>query len=117
LTEKNQTDGNETRIINIAIEIEKYDHTSRYSCKACRNPFDANPPDDIHKFSSLYQCWKFDWIEREHKCPNCSKTTTLYRDSEGHKYNDYATAEEATRRMNNGKLNESLRCEKRMVYY
>jgi hypothetical protein len=34
-----------------------------YSCKACGNTFDANPPNEVHKFSSVYQCWKIDWIE------------------------------------------------------
>jgi hypothetical protein len=78
-----------------------------YSCKECGNPFDANAPDDVHRFSSVYQCWKFDWIEREYRCPSCSKTTTLYWHSEVHKYHDYATTEEVIRKMNNEKLDDS----------
>jgi hypothetical protein len=88
-----------------------------YSCKECGNPFDANPPDDVHRFSSVYQCWKFDWIEQEYRCPSCSKTTTLYWQSEVHKYyHDYATTEEVTRKMNNEKLDDSS-VKKRMAGY
>jgi DNA-directed RNA polymerase subunit RPC12/RpoP len=117
LTEKNQRDENETGIRNTAAWLGKHEHTSRYSCKACGNPFDANLPDDVHKFSSVYQCWKFDWIEREYKCHSCSKTTTLYWHSEVHKYHDYASAEEVTRKMSNGKLDDPSGWIKRMVGY
>jgi rubredoxin len=88
-----------------------------YSCKACGNTFDANPPDDVHKFSSVYQCWKFDWIEREYRCPGCSKTTTLYWHSEVHKYRDYATSEEVTLKKINGKLDDDSSIKKRMAGY
>jgi hypothetical protein len=87
-----------------------------YSCKECGNPFDANPPSDVHMFSSVYQCSKFDWIEREYRCPSCSKTTTLYWHSEVHKYHDYATTEEVTRKMNNEKLDDPS-VKKRMAGY
>jgi hypothetical protein len=117
LIEKNQRDKNGTRIRNTAAGLGKYEHTSRYSCEACGNPFDATPPDDVHEFSSVYECWKFDWIEREYKCPNSSKTTTLYWHSEVHKYRDYATAEEVTRKMSNGKLDDPSGWVKRMVNY
>jgi hypothetical protein len=61
---KNQIDENETRIKNTITTGGKHDHTTgyyySYSCKACGNPFSASPPDNAHKFSSVYQCWKFD---------------------------------------------------------
>ena len=44
----------------------------------CGSSFSAKAPDDVHKFSSVYQCWYFDWTERGHKCFSCSKMTTLY---------------------------------------
>jgi hypothetical protein len=34
-----------------------------YSCMGCGSSFSAKAPDDVHKFSSVYQCWNFDWIE------------------------------------------------------
>jgi rubredoxin len=117
MIEKNHIDENETRINNdtTAATLRKHEHTrSRYSCKVCGNPFDADPPDDVHKFSSVYQCWEFDWIEREYGCPSCSKTATLYWHSEVHKYHDYATVQEVTLKMNNGKLDSSV---KRMAGY
>jgi hypothetical protein len=117
LTEKNQQDEDETRIRNAAVGLGKYEHTSRYSCKACGISNDANPPDDVHKSSSVYPCWKFDWIEREYKCPSCNKTTTLYWHSEVHKYHDYTTAEEVTRKMSNCKLDDPLGWVKRMAGY
>lgn len=117
MTEKNQTDENETRISADTASLGKYEHASMYSCKACGNAFDANLPDDVHKFSSVYQCWKFDWIERERKCPSCSKTTTLYWHSEVHKYYDYTTTEEISLKMSNGKLDGTSGWVKRMVGY
>lgn len=96
-------------------ESEK-NSVKRYSCEECGNPFDANPPSDVHMFSSVYQCWKFDWIEREYSCPSCSKTTTLYWRSEVHKYHDYTTTEEVTRKMNNRKFDDSS-VKKRMGGY
>jgi hypothetical protein len=86
-----------------------------YSCKECGNTIDVDPPDDVHRFSSVYQCWKFDWIKREYGCPSCSKTTTLYWHYEVHMYRDYATAEVVTLKMNNTKLVESIK--KRMARY
>jgi DNA-directed RNA polymerase subunit RPC12/RpoP len=65
-----------------------------YSCKECGNSFDANPPYDVHRFSSVYPCWKFDWIERIYHCSKCSKSTKLFWHPEVHKHNDYATMEE-----------------------
>ena len=110
-------DENETRISSDTASLGKYEHTGGYSCKACGNAFDANPPDDVQKSSSVYQCWKFDWIEREYMCPSSNKTTTLYWHSEVHKYHDYATAEEVTRKMSNGKLDDPLWWVKRMAGY
>jgi hypothetical protein len=87
-----------------------------YFCKACGNTLDANLLDDVYKFSSVYQCWKFDWIEREYRCPSCSKTTTLYWHSEVHKCSDYPTSEEVTLKKNNGTLHDSS-IKKRMAGY
>jgi rubredoxin len=116
LTEKNQQYEDETRIRNDAVGLGKYEHTGgEYSCKACGNSFNANPPDDVHRSSSVYPCWIFDWIEREYKCPSCNKTTTLYWHSEIHKYHDYAIAEEVTRKMSNGKLDDSSGWVKRVA--
>jgi rubredoxin len=88
-----------------------------YSCKVCGNPFSARAPDDVHRFSSVYQCWNFDWIERAYKCPNCSKTTTLYWHSKVHKYRDYATAEQVIQKMSNEKSDDTQNWARRMVGY
>jgi hypothetical protein len=114
-----QRNENESRINNAVADLGKFECTSRYSCKACGNPFEAKPPDDVHKFSSVYQCWKFDWIERECKCLNCSKITTLYWHPKVHKYHEYATVKEITRKVNNGKLDDpsGWLTQKRMVDY
>lgn len=64
-----------------------------FSCKECGNSFDANPPDDVHRFSSVYPCWKFDWIERNYHCSKCSNSTKLFWHPEVHKHHDYATVD------------------------
>ena len=68
MTEKNQIGENETRIKNATAILRRHEHKIGYSCKVCGNPIDANSPDDVYKSSSVYQCWKFDWIERNHQC-------------------------------------------------
>jgi len=65
-----------------------------YSCKDCGNPLDVNPPDDVHSFSSVYPCWKFDWVERTYECSRCTKSTKLFWHPEVHKHHYYATVEE-----------------------
>jgi hypothetical protein len=55
MIEKNQIGDNETRIENATAALRKYEHIGGYSCKVCGNPFDAHPPDDVHRFSSVYQ--------------------------------------------------------------
>jgi cytochrome c-type biogenesis protein CcmH/NrfF len=83
----------------------------------CGSSFSAKAPDDVHKFSSLYQCWDFEWIEREHKCPSCSKKTTLHWHSQVHEYRDYATVEQVNKKMSNGKSDETHGWVKRMAGY
>lgn len=70
-----------------------------FSCKECGSPLNAGSPDDVHKFSSVLQCWHFDWIERNYRCLNCNKATTLYWHPQVHKYRDYCTPEEMKRKM------------------
>ena len=94
MIEKNQIGDNETRIENATATLRKYEHIGGYSCKVCGNPFDAHPPDDVHRFSSVYQCWKFDWIERNYQCDKCNNSTTLYWHPKVHKNHDYATLQE-----------------------
>jgi hypothetical protein len=74
IEKKGHKEGNEARIKDTIAPLTKYEHTGGYSCKACGTPFSAAPPDDVHRFSSVYQCWKFDWIERSYRCPECSNT-------------------------------------------
>ena len=88
-----------------------------YSCMGCGSSFSAKAPDDVHKFSSVYQCWNFDWIELGHKCPSYSKTTTLYWHSQVHKYRDYATVEQVNKKMSNGKSDETHDWVRRMAGY
>jgi hypothetical protein len=94
MIEKNQIDENETKIENATVTLRKYEHTGGFSCKECGNPFDANPPDDVHKFSSVYPCWNFDWVERNYQCSRCYKSTKLFWHPGVHKHHDYATIEE-----------------------
>jgi DNA-directed RNA polymerase subunit RPC12/RpoP len=124
MIEKNQIDENETRIKNTIATRGKYDHTTgyyySYSCKACGNPFSASPPDDVHKFSSVYQCWKFDWIERSYRCHECGNTTTLYWHPRVHKHHDYTPREEINRKVskdNNLGNNTTADYLQRMVGY
>jgi DNA-directed RNA polymerase subunit RPC12/RpoP len=98
LIEKNQTDENETRIREAAGRLEKYKQTSMYSCNTCGNTFDANPPGDVHNFSSVYPCWKFDWIERSYRCNRCSRNIKLFWHPKVHKHHDYTTFEEIERK-------------------
>jgi hypothetical protein len=74
-------------------EIEK-NSVKCYSCKECGNTSNANPPDDVHRFSSVYPCWKFDWVERSYECSRCSKNIKLFWHPEVHKHHHYATLEE-----------------------
>jgi hypothetical protein len=90
---------------------------NNYSCMGCGSSFSAKALDDVHKFSSVYQCWNFDWIERGHKCPSRSKTTTLYWHSQVHKYRDYATVEQVNKKMSNGESDETHDWVRRMAGY
>jgi NAD-dependent SIR2 family protein deacetylase len=94
MVEKNQIDENETRIRSSAKVINKHGQTYGYSCIMCGNHFTANPSDDVHRLSSVYQCWKFDWIERNYQCNECHNTTNLYWHPKLHKNYDYATSQE-----------------------
>ena len=113
MTEKNQIGHNETRIKNATAILRRHEHRIGYSCKVCGNPIDANSPDDVYKSSSVYQCWKFDWIERNHQCHECNNTTTLYWHPEGHKFHDCASLEEIKRKIskdNRRKIQQQIIC-------
>lgn len=89
--------------------VMRYEHTSGYSCKVYGSSIDAYPPDDIQKFSSVYQCWRFDWIERNYQCHNCNNSTTLYWHPKVHKYYDYATLQEIKSKIDKDSLGTSTR--------
>jgi DNA-directed RNA polymerase subunit RPC12/RpoP len=106
-TENNQMYKNETE-----------EKAVKYSCKACGNPFDANPPDDVHRFSSVYPCWKFDWIERSYQCSRCSKSIKLFWHPKVHKHHyDYATVEEIERKRSKNTLGNHPDYARRMGGY
>jgi hypothetical protein len=77
---------------------------AKYSCNACGSTFDANPPDDVHRFSSVYPCWKFDWVERRYECSRCNKITKLYWHPKVHKHHYFATLEEIERKTSKNTL-------------
>jgi hypothetical protein len=54
IEKKGHKEGNEARIKDTIAPLTKYEYTGWYSCKACGTPFSAAPPDDVHRFSSLY---------------------------------------------------------------
>jgi DNA-directed RNA polymerase subunit RPC12/RpoP len=89
----------------------------KYSCRACSNTFDANPPDDVHRFSSVYPCWKFDWIERSYECSRCSKSTKLFWHPELHEHHDYTTVEEIERKTSKNNVGSHPEYVRRMVGY
>jgi rubredoxin len=107
IEKKGHKEGNEARIKDTIAPLTKYEHTGGYSCKACGNPFNAGPPDDVHRLSSVYQCWKFDWIERSYRCPECSNTTTLYWHPRVHKHQDYTSREEINRKFSKDNNSEN----------
>jgi rubredoxin len=88
-----------------------------YSCKACGNIFDAHPPDDVHRFSSVYPCWKFDWIERSYQCTRCSKSSKLFWHPKVHKDHDYATVDEIQHKTSKNTLGNLSEYARRMVGY
>jgi DNA-directed RNA polymerase subunit RPC12/RpoP len=96
-------------------EIEK--KAVKYSCNACGNTFDANPPDDVHRFSSVYPCWKFDWIERSYECSRCSKSIKLFWHPEVHKHHYFATVEEIEHKANKNTLGSHPNYTRRMRGY
>ena len=79
---------------NQMFKNESENNAVMYSCKACSNTFEASPPDDIHRFSSVNPCWKSDWIERSYECTRCGKITKLFWHPEMHKHRYFATIEE-----------------------
>lgn len=120
IEKKDHKEGNEARIKSTIASLRKNEYTGRYSCKACGNPFDAFPPDDVHRVSSVYQCWKFDWIERSYRCPECKNTTTLYWHPRVHKHHDYTSREEINLKFskdNNSANNTGVDYLQRMVGY
>jgi hypothetical protein len=117
MIEKNHIDENETRIENAIVTLRKYEHTAGFSCKECGNPFDANPPDDVHKFASVYPCWKFDWVERSSQCSRCGKSTKLFWHPEAHKHHNYATIEEIELKRSKDCLGNHLDYTQRMRGY
>jgi hypothetical protein len=88
-----------------------------YSCKSCGSSFDASPPDSLHESSSVYQCWKFDWVERSYQCGSCGTTTVLYWHPEKHKHRDYATLEEMRREIGKDRSAPRRAYVERMVGY
>ncbi len=96
-------------------KIEK--KAARYSCNACGNTFDANPPDDVHRFSSVYPCWKFDWVERSYQCSRCIKSTKLFWHPQVHKHRNYATVEEVERKASKNTLGNHPDYARRMEGY
>jgi transcription elongation factor Elf1 len=102
--ELNQTSENQTTIGNVTTLLKKQNHTGRYSCKMCGNPIDAHPPDDVHKFCSVYQCWRFDWIERSYQCHKCNNSITLYWHPKAHENHYYATLQEIKSKIDKDKL-------------
>lgn len=89
----------------------------KYSCRSCSNTFDANPPDDVHRFSSVYPCWKFDWIERNYECSRCSKRAKLFWHPEVHRHHVYATVEEIEHKTTKNNLSSHPEYVRRMVGY
>jgi DNA-directed RNA polymerase subunit RPC12/RpoP len=89
----------------------------KYSCRSCSNTFDANPPDDVHRFSSVYPCWKFDWIERNYECSRCSKRAKLFWHPEVHRHHVYATVEEIEHKTIKNNLSSHPEYVRRMVGY
>jgi DNA-directed RNA polymerase subunit RPC12/RpoP len=79
---------------NQMFKNESEKNSVKYSCKKCGNPFNVNPPDDVHKFSSVYPCWDFDWVERSYECSKCTKSTKLFWHPKLHKHHHFATVEE-----------------------
>ena len=99
-------------------ENESKRNTVKYSCRSCSNTFDANPPDDVHRFSSVYPCWKFDWIERNYECNRCSKRAKLFWHPEVHRHHhDYATVEEIEHKTTKNNLSSHPEYVRRMVGY
>lgn len=88
-----------------------------YSCKACGNIFETHPPDDVHSFSSVYPCWKFDWVERSYQCSSCKKSSKLFWHSKVHKDHDYATVEEIQHKISKNNLGSLSEYARRMVGY
>ncbi|HKI08209.1 MAG TPA: hypothetical protein VKA09_07410 [Nitrososphaeraceae archaeon] len=117
MIEKNHIGENETTIENATTTLRKQEHTGGYSCKACGNPIDAHPPDDVHRLSSVYPCWKFDWIERSYECSRCSKRAKLFWHPEVHKHRDYATVEEIEHKSIKNNLSSHPEYVRRMVGY
>jgi hypothetical protein len=104
MIEKNHINEYETTIGNATTTLRKQDHRGEYSCKECGSPIDAHPHDDVHKFCSVYPCWRFDWIERNYQSHNCNYATTLYRHPKVHKNHDYATLQEIKSKIDKDKL-------------
>ena len=99
-------------------ENESERNTVKYSCRSCSNTFDANPPDDVHRFSSVYPCWKFDWIERNYECSRCSKRAKLFWHPEVHRHHHvYATVEEIEHKTTKNNLSSHPEYVRRMVGY
>jgi hypothetical protein len=95
MIEKNHIGENETTIENATTTLRKQEHAGGYSCKACGNPIDAHPPDDVHKFSSVYH--------------NCDNATTLYWHPKVHKNHDYATLQEIKSKIDKDKPGNSTK--------
>ena len=91
--------------------------TKRYSCEDCGNSFDANPPDDVCRFSSMFPCWNFDWVERTYKCSSCGNNIKLFWHPELHKHRDYTTLEEIEVKTKKDPMGNSPDYSRRMIGY
>jgi hypothetical protein len=100
MIEKNHIGENETTIENATTTLRKQEHT-----------------DDVHRLSSVYPCWKFDWFERSYECSRCSKRAKLFWHPEVHKHRDYATVEEIEHKSIKNNLSSHPEYVRRMVGY
>ena len=85
--------------------------------EACGNTFHANRPDDVYGFSSVYPCWKYDWVEQSYQCSTCIKNTKLFWHPQVHKHHGYATVEEIERKTTKDTVGNHPDCMRRMVRY
>jgi rubredoxin len=52
----------------------------KYPCRQCGQPFDAYPPDDLHKTARLTPYERGDSVPQNYECENCHEMNTLHWD-------------------------------------